>query len=67
MRRAGRLQTTDPVASGKLWAEIDHALTDQAPWVSSTTLPQKVFVSERVGNFQHNPQWGVLLDQLWVR
>ena len=67
MRRASRLQTTDPVASGKLWAEIDHALTDQAPWVSSTSLPQKVFVSERVGNFQHNPQWGVLLDQLWVR
>jgi len=24
-------------------------------------------VSQRVGNYQHNPQWGVLLDQLWVR
>jgi peptide/nickel transport system substrate-binding protein len=67
MRRAGRLQATDPIAAGKLWAEIDRKLTDQAPWVSSTTLPEKVFVSERVGNFQHNPQWGVLLDQLWVR
>ncbi len=25
------------------------------------------FVSRRVGNYQHNPQWGVLLDQLWVK
>jgi hypothetical protein len=25
------------------------------------------FVSKRVGNFEYNPQWGVLLDQLWVR
>jgi hypothetical protein len=26
-----------------------------------------VFVSKRVGNYQHNPQAGVLLDQLWVK
>jgi hypothetical protein len=25
------------------------------------------FVSRRVGNYQYNPQLGVLLDQLWVR
>jgi peptide/nickel transport system substrate-binding protein len=25
------------------------------------------FVSRRVGNYQYNPQWGALLDQLWVR
>jgi hypothetical protein len=25
------------------------------------------FVSKRVGNHQYNPQWGVLLDQLWVK
>jgi hypothetical protein len=24
-------------------------------------------VSKRVGSYQYNPQWGVLLDQLWVR
>jgi hypothetical protein len=24
------------------------------------------FVSTRVGNYQYNPQWGGLLDQLWV-
>jgi hypothetical protein len=25
------------------------------------------FVSPRVGNYQFHPQWGTLLDQLWVR
>jgi hypothetical protein len=24
-------------------------------------------VSKRVGNYQYNPQYGSLLDQLWVR
>jgi hypothetical protein len=24
-------------------------------------------VSQRVGNYQYNPGWGILLDQLWVR
>jgi hypothetical protein len=25
------------------------------------------FVSKRVGNYQYNPQFGVLIDQVWVR
>jgi hypothetical protein len=25
------------------------------------------FVSPRVGNFQFNPQWIALFDQLWVK
>jgi peptide/nickel transport system substrate-binding protein len=30
--------------------------------------PKRVdFLSRRVGNYQYNPQWGILLDQLWVR
>jgi hypothetical protein len=24
-------------------------------------------VSERLGNYQFNPQWGPLFDQMWVR
>jgi len=24
-------------------------------------------ISTRVGNYQLNPQWGTLLDQLWVK
>jgi hypothetical protein len=25
-----------------------------------------LFVSKRVGNYQHNPTYGILLAQLWV-
>jgi hypothetical protein len=28
---------------------------------------QLVFLSSRVGNYEYSPQWGLLLDQLWVR
>ena len=36
---------------------------------ASTELDPRVvdFVSPRSGNYQHNPQWGLLVDQLWVR
>ena len=26
-----------------------------------------VVVSRRVGNVQFNPEWGTLIDQLWVK
>ncbi|HSD80710.1 MAG TPA: ABC transporter substrate-binding protein, partial [Solirubrobacteraceae bacterium] len=67
IRQAGRLQTTDQAAAAQLWAQIDRAITDQAPWVPISNFARVAFVSERVGNFQYHPQWGVLLDQLWVR
>jgi hypothetical protein len=25
------------------------------------------FVAKRVGHYEYHPQWGVLLDLLWVR
>jgi len=32
------------------------------------TTPRNVdLISKQVGNFQHHPLFGVLLDQLWVR
>jgi peptide/nickel transport system substrate-binding protein len=67
INRALDLQTSDLPAANQLWAKIDRALTDRAPWLFLVNPKTQVFVSERVGNFQHNPQWGVLLDQLWVR
>ncbi len=67
MDEALALQTTDPAAADELWAGIDRALTDQAPWVGYATPASVRFLSDRVGNFQHHPVWGVLLDQLWVR
>jgi ABC-type transport system substrate-binding protein len=65
--RAQALQTTDPQAAGELWAKIDRQIVDQAPWVPLFNSRSTDFVSERVGNYQHHPQWGVLASQLWVR
>jgi peptide/nickel transport system substrate-binding protein len=65
--RAQTLQATDPVAASELWTRIDRELTDQAPWLFLYTNKQPDFVSSRVGNFQYNLQYGILLDQLWVR
>lgn len=65
--RAQVLQTTDPQAASELWAQIDRRIVDRAPWVPLYNTRSADFVSERVGNYQNNPQWGMLVDQLWVR
>jgi peptide/nickel transport system substrate-binding protein len=50
-----------------LWAKADRQFTDQAPVVPFATPTEIDFLSHRVGNYQFNPQLGVLTDQLWVR
>ena len=65
--RARRLQTTDNPAASKLWSRIDHDIVDQAPCVPVYNSRIGACVSRRVGNYQFNPQWRVLYDQLWVR
>ena len=65
--RALSLQTTDPGAASRLWSKVDHDVVDKAPWLFLQNPLTLVLVSRRVGNYQHNPQWGALLDQLWVR
>jgi YVTN family beta-propeller protein len=65
--RAIRLQFTNPAASGRLWAAIDRAIVDQAPFVWLVNPVAVEFVSERLGNYQWHLQWGGLLNQVWVR
>ena len=54
-------------AAPQLWAQADRRLTDQAPLVPLVNPTNLDLVSRRVGNYQNDPQYGVLLDQLWVR
>lgn len=42
-------------------------MVDAAPAVMALNPTDVTFVSKRVGNFQHHPQWVILLDQLWVK
>jgi peptide/nickel transport system substrate-binding protein len=60
-------QSRDPSAAAKLWADLDRTATDEAAWVPGTTPRNVDLISKQVGNFQHHPLFGVLLDQLWVR
>jgi ABC-type transport system substrate-binding protein/DNA-binding SARP family transcriptional activator len=65
--RAASLQTTDPPAATALWARLDRRLTDLAIWLPTVTPNETDLVSSRVGDYQYNPVWGALIDQLWVR
>jgi peptide/nickel transport system substrate-binding protein len=49
------------------WQRADRAAVDQAAWAPLTNDGGIDVISSRVGNYQHNPQIGILLDQLWVR
>jgi hypothetical protein len=65
--RAASLQVTNPRAAATLSAGLDHQLTDRAIWLPTVTPNETDLVSRRVGNYQYNPVWGALIDQLWVR
>jgi ABC-type transport system substrate-binding protein len=66
-REAQAAQPTDPAASRRIWARMDRAVTDQAPWVPVSNYASTVFVSARARNSQVHPNYGPLLDQIWVR
>ena len=64
---AERAQQQDPVAGSQAWATVDRMIVDRAATVPYANDLELTLLSPRVGNYQFNPQWGVLLDQLWVR
>lgn len=65
VNKAVSQQTSD--AHQETWAAVDHLVTDLAPWVPLVNPREAVVVSRRVGNVQANTEWGVLIDQLWVK
>jgi peptide/nickel transport system substrate-binding protein len=60
-------QSTDPTAARRLWAQADRIVTDQAPYILVDNETSAGFVSSRVGNYQTSPEYGPLLDQMWIR
>jgi YVTN family beta-propeller protein len=68
VNEARAAQQTDPAAARRLWAQADHVVTDQAPWVPTFNQSLAWFVSARIHNCQESPYYaGPLLDQMWVR
>jgi peptide/nickel transport system substrate-binding protein len=67
MARAVAVQAQDPPAAGALWQNVEREILAQAPMVPTYNKQVVDFVSKRVGNYKYHPQWGALLDQLWVK
>jgi len=60
-------RATDPQTAAAGWAQLDRQLTDRAVFLPTVTPNEIDLLSCRAGNFQYNPVWGALIDQLWVR
>jgi peptide/nickel transport system substrate-binding protein len=67
MTKASQLALTDAAGANKIWAQVDHQVTDQAPWVDLFNPKQIDFLSARVQGYQWNPQWYILIDQMWLK
>ena len=67
MDEAAATSLVDPAAADEMWADVDRAVTDQAPWVAMFNPKLLDFTSDRVEGFQFHPQWGFLLAQASVK
>ena len=67
MTKASQLGQINPTEANKIWAQVDHQVTDQAPWVDLYNPKQIDFLSKRVQGYQWNPQWYILIDQMWLK
>ena len=67
MRAATALELTDPQRAWQLWSRIDRRAVDEAVWLPLVNPRIFDFVSRRVQNYQHNPMWGFLAQQVWLR
>ena len=59
--------TAAAAGSNDAWTNLDRTLTRQALMVPFITPKAVDFVAKRVGNYQHHPEFDLLIDQLWVR
>jgi hypothetical protein len=67
MEEAARLRATDAAGARDRWSKIEHDLVDRAPWVPLGNAYWVNLVSQQLGDYQSNPVWGPLVDQMWVR
>jgi peptide/nickel transport system substrate-binding protein len=64
---ASAVQALDPPASRALWQRAEREILALAPTVPTYNRQSVDLLAKRVGNYQFHPQWGTLVDQLWVR
>jgi ABC-type transport system substrate-binding protein len=67
MRRARQAERSDASRAADLWSRAERRVVDRAAALPLTNPGTVDVLSTRVGNYHYNPEWGILLDQLWVR
>lgn len=63
---ATAMQNVNTAVANQAWERIDREVTDQGPWIPLVNPLAVHLLSNRVGNYQAHPAFGIPLDQLWV-
>jgi peptide/nickel transport system substrate-binding protein len=66
INQAESIEASNPTGAAALWTSVDHEDTQQAPWVDLYNPKQIDFLSKSVHGYEWNPQWYILIDQLWL-
>ena len=67
INKAESIEATDPSGAAKIWTQVDHADTMQAPWVNMYNPKQIDFLAKSVHGYEWNPQWYILIDRMWLK
>jgi ABC-type transport system substrate-binding protein/class 3 adenylate cyclase len=67
IQSAEAVQVGNPSRGAALWQQADRRAVDRAAWVPLVNSLGIDVIDDRVENYQRNPEWSVLLDQLWTR
>jgi YVTN family beta-propeller protein len=67
LARASAVQASNPAAASPLWRAAERIALRAAPFVPTSNTENVALLRRGVGNYEYNPQLGVLLDELWVR
>ncbi|HEY2509008.1 MAG TPA: ABC transporter substrate-binding protein [Streptosporangiaceae bacterium] len=59
-------EATNPSQAASLWTQVDHMDTQQAAWVDLFNPKQIDVLAKTVQGYKWNPQWYILIDQLWL-
>jgi peptide/nickel transport system substrate-binding protein len=65
--KAESIEATDPSGAAKIWTQVDHEDTMQAPWVNMYNPKQIDFLAKSVHGYEWNPQWYILIDRMWLK
>ena len=59
-------QVSNPADAPAAWEAVDRAIVNTAPAIFLANPRTFDVLSSRAGNYQSSPEWGTLVDQLWV-